>query len=69
LFVPLLSMGAEQVIVGVNIRRLRRSERTAARPKIAQLQAYGRDNREGFPSSLGRKFNRFIVTPQARIGN
>ena len=52
-----------RVIVGVNIRGYGAVSEPQQDTKIAQLQAYGVGTiREGFPSSLDEKFNRFIVT-------
>jgi hypothetical protein len=53
----------DKVIVGVNIRGYGGVGEPQQDSKIAQLQGYGvRIVREGFPSSLDQRFNRFIIT-------
>ena len=53
----------DKLIVGVNIRGYGGVGEPQQDSKIAQLQGYGvRIIREGFPSSLDQRFNRFIIT-------
>jgi len=53
----------DKVIVGVNIRGYGGMNAPQQDAKIAQLQGYGVTTiREGFPSALDERFNRFIVS-------
>jgi hypothetical protein len=55
--------GPDQVIVGVNIRGYGGLSEAQQDAKIAQLQSYGvKTIREGFPSELDERFDRFIAT-------
>jgi hypothetical protein len=60
---PAVQAAQDKVIVGVNIRGYGGVSEPQQDTKIAQLQGYGvRIIREGFPSSLNERFNRFIIT-------
>jgi hypothetical protein len=63
LFPPAVQAAQDKVIVGVNIRGYGGVNEPQQDAKIAQLQGYGvKTIREGFPSALDERFNRFITT-------
>jgi hypothetical protein len=64
LFGPVAVPAAQdKVIVGVNIRGYGGVSEPQQDAKIAQLQGYGvKTIREGFPSAIDERFNRFVVT-------
>jgi hypothetical protein len=63
LFPPAVQAAQDKVIVGVNIRGYGGVNEPQQDAKIAQLQGYGvKTIREGFPSVLDERFNRFITT-------